>query len=185
MVRRSAAETRAAILAAASERFHERGYAATSVREIAGAAGVDPAIVIRYFGSKERLFLDSIESESLVQPLSELPIGSLGREFVRFLLTPEDRVRGVFLALVRASDGPELGSRLRELHEADFVRPLRERLSGGDADLRARLAAALAGGLLYSLWLVGDEGLANADPDVIVERYGDALQQILTPGGRE
>lgn len=185
MARRSAAETRAVIITAAAQRFHDRGYAATSVREIAAAAGVDPAVVMRQFGSKERLFLDSIDADALLRPLSDLPLRSLGRDFVRFLLAPADRVRGVFLALVRASDGPDTGSRLRELHESDFVAPLRARLTGPDADLRARLAAALAGGLLYSLWLVGDPGLAEADPEEIVERYGAALQAILTPDGRE
>ena len=181
MARRTAAETRAAILAAATRLFHERGYAGTSVRDIAAAARSDAALVIRHFGSKERLFLDTIESELLTQPLVEGPLETLGPDFVRFLLDPDDRVRGVFLALVRASDGEGAGSRLREMHEADFVVPLRARLTGPDADLRARLAAALAGGLLYALWLVGDEGLAAAEPEEVVARYGAALQSLLTP----
>lgn len=182
-MRRSAAQTKAAILAAATELFRERGYAGASVRDIASSASTDAALVIRHFGSKEQLFLDTIEAQapSLSQPLAEAPLESLGRDFVRFLLTPDDQVRGVYLALVRASDGAELGSRLREFHEIDFVLPLRARLSGRDADLRARLAAALAGGLLYSLWIVGDEGLLGADPDEVIERYGAALQEILTP----
>ena len=181
MARRSAAATRAAILDAAATLFHDRGYAGSSVRDIAAAAGTDPALVIRHFGSKEQLFLDTIESRSVVQPLATGPLETLGRDFVRFLLEPEDQVRGVYLALVRASDGEGMGSRLREMHEADFVLPLRARLTGPDADLRARLAAALAGGLLYSLWLVGDEGLVGADPEEIIERYGAALQELLTP----
>jgi len=182
VARRSATATKAAILAAATELFHDRGYAGTSVRDIAAVVRVDPALVIRHFGSKERLFLDTLESDALVQPLAEGPLESLGRDFVRFLLEPGDRVRGVYLALVRASDGEGAGSRLREMHEVDFVLPLRARLTGPDADLRARLAAALAGGLLYSLWIVGDEGLVGADPDELVERYGAALQTLLTPG---
>lgn len=185
MARRSAAQTKAAILAAAARLFQERGYAGASVRDIAAAAATDGALVIRHFGSKEQLFLDAIEAHSLAlaQPLADGPLESLGRDFVRFLLTSDDQVRGVYLALIRASDGAGLGSRLREMHEVDFVLPLRARLTGRDADLRARLAAALAGGLLYSLWIVGDEGLVGANREEIVERYGAALQEILTPGG--
>jgi AcrR family transcriptional regulator len=182
VARRSAAATRAAILDAAAGLFHDRGYAGASVREIAAAAGTDPALVIRHFGSKARLFLDVIEFSTVAQPLAESPLETLGRDFVRFLVAPDDQVRGVYLALVRASDGEGMGSRLREMHEVDFVLPLRARLTGPDADLRARLAAALAGGLLYSLWLVGDEGLLGADPEEIVARYGDILQALLTPG---
>jgi AcrR family transcriptional regulator len=185
--RRSAAQTKAAILAAAAELFQERGYAGASVRDIAAAATTDAALVIRHFGSKEQLFLDTIEAHapSLSQPLADAPLDSLGRDFIHFLLTTDEQVHGVYLALVRASDGAGLGSRLREFHEVDFVLPLRARLSGDDADLRARLAAALVGGLLYSLWIVGDEGLLGADRDEIVERYGDALQGIITPGRQE
>ncbi|OJX71261.1 MAG: TetR family transcriptional regulator [Micrococcales bacterium 73-13] len=182
MARRSATATRAAILDAARALFRDRGYAGASVRDIAAAAHSDPALVIRHFGSKERLFLDAIEPEALVQPLTAGPLETLGRDFVRFLLDPDDDVRGIYLALIRASDGAGFGSRLREMHEVDFVLPLRARLTGPDADLRARLAAALAGGLLYSLWLVGDEGLRGAEPEEVVERYGSALQQLLTPG---
>lgn len=181
MARRSAAETRAAILAAATELFHERGFGSTSVRDIAAAAATDGALVIRHFGSKERLFLDSIEAELVTGPLVEGPLETLGVDFVRFLLDPGDRVRGVFLALVRASEGAGAGSRLRRLHEQDFVEPLRARLEGPDADLRARLAAALAGGLLYALWIVGDEVLLAADREDLVARYGTALQDLLTP----
>ena len=55
-------------------------------------------------------------------------------------------------------------------------------MSGPDADLRARLAAALVGGLLYSMWVVGDDELVAADHADVVRRYGALLQELLTPG---
>jgi len=58
---------------------------------------------------------------------------------------------------------------------------LRDRLSGPDAELRARLAAALVGGLLYSLWVVGDEELLATDHHELVTRYGGLLQTLITP----
>jgi hypothetical protein len=97
------------------------------------------------------------------------------------MLDPEEDVRGSFLALVRASDAEGVGSRLRRSHDEFFVAPLAARLDGPDAALRARLAASLVGGLLYSLWIVGDEDLRNTDPEVLADRYGALLQALLTP----
>ena len=54
-------------------------------------------------------------------------------------------------------------------------------LEGPDAELRSRLAAALVGGLLYSLWVVGDEELIAAGRAELVRRYGALLQELITP----
>jgi hypothetical protein len=62
-----------------------------------------------------------------------------------------------------------------------LIEPLRSRLSGPDADLRARLAAALAAGLLYALWVARDETLLGTDRTALVTHYGVLLQQVLTP----
>jgi AcrR family transcriptional regulator len=53
--------TRAAILAAARSAFAARGYDAVSVRAVAREAGVDPALVHRFYGSKEELFVAAME----------------------------------------------------------------------------------------------------------------------------
>ena len=168
-----------AIWSAATQLFTEKGYAATSVRDIGTLAGVDPSLVIRHFGSKERLFLETMQLEH--NPLLEGPIETLGERFIASMLSSDDQVRGVFIALMRASDSGEIGSQLRTAHEDAFVAPIKQRLEGPDADLRARLAASLVGGLLYSLWVVGDETLAAADHRDIVRRYGALLQALVTP----
>lgn len=173
--------TKEAIRAAAAKLFPVDGYAGTSVRDIAAEAGVDPALVIRHFGSKEALFLETMQLDLDAQPLLTGPIETLGERFIEFVLEPDDQVRGVFLALLRASDSDGVVPHLRETHDAAFVAPLRSRLDGPDAELRARLAAALVGGLLYSLWVVGDEGLLAADHAELVRRYGALLQALLTP----
>jgi len=173
--------SRTRIWDAAVQLFPERGYAATSVRDIASAAGVDPALVIRHFGSKEQLFLQSMQVDLEHNPLATWPIESLGEQFINFIVTTDDQVRGVYLALMRASASDEVGVQLREVHENAFVAPILARLDGPDAELRARLAAALVGGLLYSLWVVGDETLVAADHRDLVRRYGALLQALITP----
>lgn len=173
--------TKARIRVAAHALFRSGGYAGTSVREIAAAAEADPALVIRYFGSKEELFLDTMELDLDQDPIVGLPVEDLGRRFVAFLLDADDVTRGVYLALVRGSAEPAIAQRLHDAHDRTFVAPLRSRLVGPDADLRARLAASLVGGLLYSLWVVGDEPLLATDHAELIERYGAMLQTLITP----
>lgn len=179
--RGDATTTRAAIWVAAQRLFADRGYASTPLRDIASEAGVDPALIIRHFGSKEALFLDAMKVELENERVFDGPIESLGEHVIDQLLGSEERTRSMYLALLRASDSEGVGSRLREAHESNFVAPLRERLTGDDADLRARLAASLVGGLLYSLWVVGDEQLAATDHRELVTRYGAMLQGLITP----
>jgi AcrR family transcriptional regulator len=174
-------DTPDAIRGAAATLFAARGYAGVSVREIAKSAGVDPALVIRHFQSKEKLFLETMQLDLGPHPLRDAPLDGLGERFIEFLLDADENARGIFLALLRASDGGEIGSQLREAHNAAFVAPLRARLHGDDAELRARLAAALVGGLLYSLWVVGDEQLLATDRRELVSRYGGLLQTLITP----
>ena len=172
--------TQGEIWSAAQRLFSQRGYAGTPLRDIATEAGVDPALIIRYFGSKERLFLETMRLEIEHDAVLDGPVESLGERFIEYLLDEEGHTRSIFLALLRASDNDGVSSRLREAHETQFVEPLLARLTGPDAELRARLAAALVGGMLYSLWVVGDEGLA-ADHQGLITRYGALLQQLLTP----
>jgi AcrR family transcriptional regulator len=173
--------TKERILTAAQRLFRERGWSGTSVREIALAARADPALVIRHFTSKELLFLEAMDVEVDASPLVAVPLDRFGEAFVAFLLDADEGTRSVFLAFVRGSGEPAIAARLKDAHERLFVAPLRARLAGDGAEERARLAAALVAGLLYSTWVVGDEVLLAADRHAVIARYGALLQQLLTP----
>ena len=136
--------------------------------------------MIRHFGTKELLFLETMSFTIDDEPLLDVPLERLGERFIEVLLADDD-IRGVYLALVRGSNEEQIKARLQDIHEKMFVGPVRARLDGPDADIRARLAAAVVGGLLYVLWVVGDETLVAADPGELVRRYGALLQQVLTP----
>ncbi|MEV6350178.1 TetR family transcriptional regulator [Actinoplanes sp. NPDC051851] len=180
MARRTGAATRDEIRSAAARLFRERGFARTSVRDIAALAQSNPALVIRHFGTKELLFLETMQLSLDDEPLLDVPLERFGECFVERLLADDD-MRGVYLALVRGSNEDRIKSRLQAIHERTFVAPLRNRLTGPDADLRARLAAAVVGGLLYALWVVADETLVATDPRTVITRYGALLQQLITP----
>lgn len=173
--------SREAIFAAAIRLFADQGYSNTSVREIATRAGVDPAIVIRQFGSKEQLFVASLRLDAADGLAFDPPLATLGERIVRDILAAEAELRSTYLGLVRASDTGDVGSVLRQMHDQQFVAPLLAVLEGPDRELRARLAASMVGGLMYSLWTVEDHGLLGAEPAVIIAAYAPALQLLLTP----
>lgn len=82
---------RDAVQRAAAELFSTKGFVATGVREIAAQAGVDPALVIRYFGSKEKLFLRTMTMSAAFADVVAGPLDSLGERIVEFVL---ERTRG-------------------------------------------------------------------------------------------
>jgi len=136
---------------------------------------------MRHFGSKEALFLDTMHLDLRRHPLFDATLEELPRHMVEFVVDLAEPQRGVVVAMVGARGEPAIANRLRETHEQGFVAPLLSRLTGPDAELRARLAGALIGGLIYGLWVVGDEGLLAAGRDELVERYTALLTPLLRP----
>ncbi len=104
--RRSAPATRAAILEAARERFGAQGFDRVRLRDVAADVGVDPAMVIRYFGTKEGLFAAAAEFDLDLPDLTGVSAGELGRVLMpRFFGVWEDDAG--FLSLLRAATTSE------------------------------------------------------------------------------
>src|SRR5688500_17485592 len=94
--------TRAAILGAARERFAADGYERATIRAIATQAGIDPALVMRYFGSKEGLFADAVQFDLRLPDLSSVPRESIGATLVEHFLEVWENSE-TFFALLRAA----------------------------------------------------------------------------------
>jgi AcrR family transcriptional regulator len=171
--------TAESIRQAATELFGRNGFAPTSVRAIARLAGVDPALVIRHFGSKEELFLVTLPATGYFDEAFDGPLESLGERMTAFLLTKADEpMLKVYTTLVRASDSPAVRRRLYDVMDLAFVDKLKHLLPGPDPVLRARLFAAQVGGLLSSLSL-SDNQFREHDRATIIATYGRALQSTL------
>lgn len=163
----------------AARRFCRDGYASTSVRAIAADAGVDPALVIRYYGSKEELFLKTLPVQGFWDDMLAGPLQSLGERLVDFVLSrASDEMLRIHTTLVRASDSPAVRARLYEIVDRSFIELLSERLPGPDPVLRARLIAAQVGGLLQSL-SISDEALRDYDRATVATVYGQAIQSTV------
>jgi AcrR family transcriptional regulator len=176
--------TRAAIAAAARELFEQRGFTATSVRAIAAGVGVDPALVIRHFGSKEQLFVEVLGLSGDAGPALDGPLETLGRRLAEFVLDPDrEQERRAYATMVRASDHDAVRSCLRDTVREQFIDRLAGRLPGPDASARAELIAAQIGGLMQAWPAVGDDLLAAVGLQRVVELYGSAIQQLVDAAG--
>ncbi|MFC9464591.1 TetR/AcrR family transcriptional regulator [Streptomyces coelicoflavus] len=181
-------DTRDRILVTAREEFSERGYEKTSVRGIAKAAGVDPALVHHYFGTKEQVFEAAIEvafAPALRAPeaIGEGPLEEVGERLTRFILglweNPVSRTP--LLAIVRSAVNNETAAAVfRRLIAAQLLRRVAAQVGLPDAELRVELAAAQLVGCAMLRYVIKVEPLASADPEQIVARLAPVVQGHLT-----
>jgi AcrR family transcriptional regulator len=177
-------ETRAAILAAARELFAQKGYEGASMRAIARAAEVDPALVHHFFGGKEGLFVAAMEfpfnpAELLPQIIAG-PREEIGERMVRtFLLVwgdPEIQRRA--LAVIRSAATTEQGAAmLREFIAVSVLGPAAEVL--GIPPLRIIAAVSQMIGVVLIRYVVRVEAIAEAPDDELVALLAPALQRYL------
>lgn len=176
------------ILAAAREEFAERGYEKTSVRGIAKAADVDPALVHHYFGTKEQVFEASIEVAvgpllSAPGSIAEGPLDGVGERLARFFfgVWENPATRKALLAIVRSAMNNEAAAAVfRRMISAQLLRRIAVQLDLPDAELRAELAAAQLVGIAMLRYVIKVEPLASADPEEIIARVAPAIQAHLT-----
>ncbi|MFF0206310.1 TetR family transcriptional regulator [Streptomyces sp. NPDC005017] len=186
--RAESADTRDRILAAARAQFSERGYEKTSVRGIAKAAGVDPALVHHYFGTKEQVFEAAIEDSvapaiSAADSVADGPLDGVGERLTRFFfgVWENPATRTSLLAVVRSAVNNETAAAVfRHLVAAQLLRRIAGELDAPDAELRAELAAAQLVGTAMLRYVIKVEPLASAEPEQIVARLAPVVQLHLT-----
>ena len=170
-------ETEAAILRSARVHFSRGGFAQVGVRDIADAAGVNAALVIRYFGTKEALFEQAVTREVDLDALFELPRDRLGEALVRYIVGKKDA--DSLLALLRSASNEQAGTLLRRSLEVQFITPLTALMQGDDKALRAGLIAAQLLGVALMREVIGSEPLKSTDGERLVARYAPLVQQLL------
>jgi len=176
------------VLAAARTAFAERGFDGATIRGIAGAAGVDPALVHHYFGNKDKLFLAAVHAP--VDPGKLLPHvlaggrDELGANIVRTFLTVWDGpARPAALALVRSAVGNEWTAKLlREFLVSQVLRRVLGTLdlSAQEREARGSLVASQLIGVVMARYVLRLEPLASASHESLVASLGPTLQRYLT-----
>jgi AcrR family transcriptional regulator len=174
--------TRRAILDAARAIFASRGYEQTTIRAVAGVAGIDASMVMRYFGSKAGLFT-AAATVSLEPPdLRSVPVRRRGELLVRhFVDLWEGSPSGDTLVLLLRTAVTDDG--VAEQVQADFDRLIAApvaALGDPDADRRSALIATQLIGLAVSRYILRREPLASLPIDEIVADISPTIQRYLT-----
>ena len=177
---------RAAILREARHSFGSAGFSGTTIRGIARAAGVDPALVHHYFGNKDELFAASLElpyDPSVVVPaLLAEGLDGLGERVVRTFIGIWDATpgQGPLLALLRSAVSDERAAQtLRDFVTRVVIGPLVRAAGPDGAELRASLVASQMVGLAMARYVVRLEPLASASADELAALIGPTLDRYL------
>lgn len=178
--RRDAAATKAALLDAARELFTERGFDATTVRDIAARAGVNQALLFRYFGSKDALFEAAMESPGF-RLIAETPPEQLVAAVLDRLLAPDAprAEHNPIYAALRSSVHERSSSVLRGQLGGEYRRALAGLTDAEDADIRAELVLAWILGIGFVRSVLQQEPLASADASVVSGHVLRAVTQLL------
>ena len=180
------ARTRERILGAARTQFGREGYDKATLREIAAGAGVDPALIPHYFGSKEGVFLAAVEfpvDPSLFIPrLLEPGVEGLGERLVTFFLETWDSPAGSsLLALIRSVVSSDLAAELlREFVTREVLGRLAVAIQLDQPQLRASLVATQLVGLAMLRYVIKVEALKSASREELAGWIGPSIQRYLT-----
>ncbi|TQM26248.1 TetR family transcriptional regulator [Nocardia bhagyanarayanae] len=178
---------REAILAAARARFAEAGFDKTSIRAVAADAGVDPALVHHYFGTKQQLFGAVVElptdPEVILTVMDNAPLDQLGATILGAVVGVWDSPAGPgIVAAVRGllTGGDPVLARTFVLEVV--LERVRKRIATPEDDGRARvaLAASQLMGVLVARKIIGVEPLASMPIEELVAAVGPTLQRYLT-----
>jgi AcrR family transcriptional regulator len=193
--------TSEAILDAARGQFATRGYQGATIRGIAGVAGVDPALVHHFYGTKEALFaaavrLPMVPSEVIATVLANGTDGTggaggagLGERLIRTALTvwESDGVKDAFTGLLRSAVTSEQAALMLREFIADSILAAIARVAGLDrlgnqaeADYRVTMVATQMIGLALTRLVLKLPGITGASIDELAATVGPAVERYLT-----
>ncbi|MND84411.1 transcriptional regulator BetI [compost metagenome] len=186
---RNANATRQAILEAARERFCSDSYDDVGMRDVARDVGVDAALISRYFGSKEDLFVAVLDSCKNGRDLMEGPREDFGDRLAREIIYDEvmpcqddgagAKMRGL-LILLRSVGSAKAMDVMQRTSNSRFYDPLAAWIGGPDAPVRARLAAGLIMGMAIGRELSdGYSSLDETQKAEMARRLAVALQGLI------
>jgi AcrR family transcriptional regulator len=184
--RPGAPDTRAEVLAAARTSFAEKGFRGTTIRAVAASAGVDPALVHHYFGSKDDLFVAALEipvdpREVLAPVVAAGPDGAGERLLRTFLGVWDDpELQPGLLALARSMVADDSGGLVRDAFIPVVVGPVLAALVVDRPEVRIPLVASQVVGLIVTRYVIAVPQMAQMPAADVVARIGPVLQHYLT-----
>jgi AcrR family transcriptional regulator len=173
--------TRASILAAARERFAADGYERATIRAIAAEAGIDPAMVMRYYGNKEKLFAAAAEFDLDLPDLTAVPRSRLGTTLVEHFLRRWELDDALAALLRAAPTNPAIATRMQQI----FADQLAPRVAAvcpdpAQAGTRATLVAAQMLGFGLCRYVLRLPSAVNMPHSEVIAWLGPTIQRYLT-----
>ncbi|OBK78083.1 TetR family transcriptional regulator [Mycobacterium sp. 1164985.4] len=180
-------DTRDRILTSARELFARNGIDKTSIRAIAAAAGVDPALVHHYFGTKTQLFAAAIhipiDPTQVIGPLQQVPVEEIGRTLPSLLLPLWDSEMGKgFIATLRSIIAGNDSSLVRSFLQEVIAREVGSRVDDppGSGPVRVQFVASQLVGVVMARYILELEPFKSLPVEQIAETIAPNLQRYLT-----
>jgi AcrR family transcriptional regulator len=182
--KRDSAATQQALLDAARDLFGMRGYDETTLRDIGERAGVDAALIARYFGNKAALYIAVLASESM--QYRGATIDESIDEMVELLLTRSDTkgVGPITLALLSSEIDPEIRAAAAERIQRRLVNRLAEQMREDltpEVRVRAEIAVASLIGIIFMRAEGGFDALSSAPREQVQALVSTMLRTALNP----
>jgi len=180
---RNAAATRERLLACARKRFLQESYEAVGLRDIAGDAGVDVALVGRYFGSKEQLFKDVLRKDRadwkvLAAEVPDLPSFLAEVATSKDIAGDEGHVDRLLIVL-RSVSSPQASALVRASFADDVLGPLSALLTGENAQMRAAMAMSVLMGTTVMRTMMNLHVLQDCDAGAFKGRLEKLLRVAM------
>jgi len=175
--------TRETIETAARELFASNGFDRTTVRDIGARAGIDPSMIIRYFGSKDALFALVAKPDLHLPDLNGIESGKIGEALVRHFLEQweGDQAGGGLQVLLRsAASNEEAATRLREIFLAQVFPAISGAGSPETASVRAGLVATQILGIAMARYVLRLPPVVAMPADILIRTVGDTVQRYVS-----
>ncbi|GAA2579941.1 TetR family transcriptional regulator [Actinomadura fulvescens] len=177
-------QTRTAILEAARRRFAADGFERATIRAIAADAGIDPSMVMRYYGSKEKLFAAATDLDLRLPDLAAVPHAELGATLARhFVERWEGRLEDEILILLfrSAITNETAAERLRSVFGAQVAGAVAAVVAdAAEVPARAGLVATQVLGVALCRYILRLPPVVAFDVDTLVASLAPTIQRYLT-----
>ena len=183
--KKCAATTREAILMAARSRFLSESYDAVGMRDVAREAGVDVALVSRYFGSKEELFRQVLRGGDGSKMVLPQDAAALPAFFYSIIAQGEEpgctHSRDKLMIMLRSANSPAAADVIRNSFRQDVLEPLAAAIGGPGASAKAALAMSVLIGSNFLRNVLPVIDLVPADEEQFRASLLRLLEQALSP----
>ncbi|OBB15135.1 TetR family transcriptional regulator [Mycobacteriaceae bacterium 1482268.1] len=180
-MRRSAAETKAVILAAAKERFAESGFERATIRAIAADANIDPSMVMRYFGSKDQLFAAAADFDLQIPDFAGVDRGDAGALLVDYFMERWERDEALVVLLRASTSNADAAERMREIFAGQLM-PVVAGINPVHPERRASLVATQMLGLALCRYVLRLPPIVQMSHQEVVAWLGPTVQRYLDSG---